>query len=523
MSAPSPSPAPTAALPAPALDAPPRPVPEAGPARWGELEALGERIARLAAHISAATYRLLTLIAAFDAAGGWQEAGFRSCARWLAWRTGTGPGAAREKVRVARALGELPVLSEALRTGRISYSMARAITRVATPEDEAELVELARHATVAEVERLVRHWRASERSAAEALAAERRRHADRRLTLVPTEAGDWRISGRLDPEAGALLREALAAAEEQLHRRAPADGTDDAADSGDGADADHELPDPAARRADAIGRVAEAALGGGLGAEAEGRAGRFEVVVHVDAATLAGEEEAGNREAGEGVSAETPHIAGGPALPAETARRLACDAGLVGMVHGAGGETLDVGRRTRSVPAALRRALAHRDRRCTFPGCGVRVCDAHHLTPWAEGGPTSLDNLLLLCRRHHRLVHEGGWRVERIDADAEAGASDAGGPGPGDGAMGPATVRFRRPDGRTLPRVPPRPAVPDAPVRALAHRQRDLGIDGDTATPRTDRHGLDLDWALYTLLPPLTWEEAGDPDVSAETGPGAGG
>ncbi len=513
-----------------ASDPSPSPSPEAGSvaalmaegrARQERVARLSDEIARLSAHIQAATGRLLVMIRQFDVDEGWHLEGFTSCARWLSWRTGLSPGAAREKVRVARVLGELPALEAALGTGEISYSAARALTRVATPENEAELLEVARHATAAELERLVGAWRASDR--AEALAAERERHAERDVWLVPTDDGGWRIGGRLDGEAGAVLQKALEAAGEALYRsergRAE-DGT--GADRADGAVAADERPSAGARWADALGLVAEAALGQGLGAagggtkaaaagDAEapdgddasdgtdppvvGRAGRFEVVVHVAAETLAAGTDAAETgdagegvpaaapEPGEGVSAETPYVAGGPRLVAETARRLACDAGLVAMVHGRRGEVLDVGRRTRAVPPALRRALDHRDRGCRFPGCGSRFCDAHHIVPWAEGGETTLDNLVLLCRRHHRRVHEDGWRVERVDEGNE------GRPG----------IRVRRPDGRILPRVPDRPPAPEDPAAALEHAQRGLGIDAWTATPRTDGVPMDVDWALFTL------------------------
>lgn len=168
------------------------------------------------------------------------------------------------------------------------------------------------------------------------------------------------------------------------------------------------------------------------------------------------------------------------------------------MTHGPGGGVLDVGRRRRTVSPALRRALAHRDGGCRFPGCACRYCDAHHLRHWAKGGETRLRNLALLCRRHHRLVHEAGWRVER-GADGE--------------------LRFRRPDGRVLPEVPKRPRVAGDPVRALEREQPGLRINGWTATTRWIGDPLDVDWALGVLRRPALPDP---PDVSAET-PGAPG
>ena len=469
------------------------------------IDALGERIALLAAHMEAATYRLLMLIREYDELEGWHHAGFKSCARWLSWRIGIGAGAARERVRVARALGELPHLSEALRTGELSYSVARALTRVATAGTEGELVEVARHSTAAQMERLVSAWRATDR-AVEARARERDRHRSRDLTLVEdARDGSWVVRGRLDPEAGAALRKALEAAEDELYR---GEGHPEEAE-----EADHPY---GARRADAMGRVAEAALGEGLGEPAR-TADRYRVVVHVSAETLAGARDgqaAGGDGAGEtpgaAPAADPPRIEGGPHVSAETARRLGCDASTVGMLTDGEGDVLDVGRKSRTVPTAMRRALEARDDgTCRFPGCRSRFTDAHHVVPWAEGGETSLENLVLLCRRHHRRVHEDGWTLE-------------GDPSPSE------DLRFLRPDGRALPEVPPTPPVPDDPVLTLMERQRELGIDQGTPTPRWDGTPMDVDWALSCLHPrawdiePETWPDPGG-DVSAETPPGPDG
>ena len=181
--------------------------------------------------------------------------------------------------------------------------------------------------------------------------------------------------------------------------------------------------------------------------------------------------------------------AGGIHISAETARRLACDAATVGMRHGPAGEMLAVGRRTRTISPALRRALHARDRQCRFPGCrNVRV-DAHHIRHWAHGGATTLDNLVLLCRRHHRAVHEEGFRVTL-------------------GAAG--NVGFIRPDGRPLPEAP---ALPDwtgrplAPVRARLERDG-MEIDPDTLTPDWRGERLDLDWVIHQLWRPRVRTEA---------------
>src|SRR5215510_4392752 len=189
----------------------------ATPAPAGELDRLGDEIAELSAHLDAATARLLALIREFDARGGWNT-GFRSCAHWLSWRVGLDPGAARERVRVARALGTLPLLAQALGRGELSYAKVRALTRVATPETEARLLAVGRAGTAAHVERIVRGWRRVDRKA-EAREA-KQRHISRRLHIRHDEDDMVVVTGRLEPEVGALLVQALAAAREMLYPRA---------------------------------------------------------------------------------------------------------------------------------------------------------------------------------------------------------------------------------------------------------------------------------------------------------------
>jgi hypothetical protein len=183
---------------------------------FAALDRLGDEIALLSAHLDAATARLLDLIREFDARGGWNS-GFRSCAAWLSWRVGLDLGAARERVRVARALGTLPLLAEALARGELSYAKVRALTRVATPETEARLLGVGRAGTAAQVERIVRGWRCVDRRA-EARETTLR-HAGRALHVYQDEDGMVVLRGRLEPEVGALFMQALAAAREALYQR----------------------------------------------------------------------------------------------------------------------------------------------------------------------------------------------------------------------------------------------------------------------------------------------------------------
>jgi hypothetical protein len=422
-----------------------------------DLDRLGEEIAELSAHLDAATARLLHLIREFDRRDGWGN-GFLSCAHWLSWRVGLDLGAARERVRVARALGELPQLAEALARGQLSYSKIRALTRVATPETEARLLEVGRGGTAAHVEKIVRAWRKVDRQI-EAETAEAR-HQGRSLQVYTDDDGMVVVRGRLEPEAGAVLVRALEAARDALDARARRGGFN----SGQA-----DPPTPGQQRADALVLVAEAALEHGLDAAPESE--RYQVVVHVDAPVLADPDQPGQSALEDGV-----HV------PAETSRRLACDATRVTMHHAADGSVLDVGRRTRAIPPALRRALHARDRGCRFPGCGRRHAHAHHIHHWANGGPTRLENLALLCRRHHRAVHEEGYRIER-DADG--------------------TLHFSTPRGRAVPEVPAPPAVPPDPVQAIrtANRARGLAIDGWTSCPSWLGERLDLGWAIDVLHP----------------------
>ena len=428
-----------------------------------DLRKLGERIAELAARINSAEARMMTLIAEFDRRGGWKDGGYSSCAEWLAWRIGTKIGTARERVRTARALERLPQTADALKHGTISYAKVRALTRVATPEREAELLEFARAGSAAKLERTVRMLKKLSRDAE--LTAEQARRRSRTFSVFVDGDGMYVVKGRLEPEVGAVLMRAVEAASDALFR------SESDADSGshEGDDGDTR-PEPKQRRADAVGLLAERALAAGFGTTPDHGAGRpienaaapetpsvgegrtspngegrtsshgdpltaprvgsgtrserYQVMVHCDAATLAAEGEPGRSDLD------------GIRVSAETSRRMACDAAVVAMVHAKDGSMLSVGRRTRTIPPHIRRALEERDRGCRFPGCGCRFTEAHHVKHWADGGETSLRNTLLLCRRHHRVVHEGRVKVS-VNSDG--------------------TVLFFTPKGRMLVDAPSRP------------------------------------------------------------------
>ncbi len=423
----------------------------ASPVPFGmtEVERIGEAIAGLAARLHAVTYELLVLLREFDARSGWNT-GFLSCAHWLHWRTGIDLGAAREKVRVAKALAQLPSISASMQRGRVSYAKVRALTRIATPQNEAALLNLALAGTAVHVERVVRGWRQVDR------AVETRRteskHLHRMLTTYVDDDGMVVLRARLTPEAGALVQRAIQAASDQLFR----DGRDCARPVALGEEVNGRQ-----RSADALVLLAEAALAANL--DRGTNADRYQVVLHVDAEAPGG----------------TVEMNDGPLrVSAETSRRLACDASIVVMQHARDGAVLDVGRRSRTVPAAIRRALSVRDPHCRFPGCSSRHGDAHHVVHWADGGNTRLDNLLLLCRRHHRAVHEGRILVTQADGALE----------------------FSQPDGRPLP---------DGPELEPGHSRAGSGEQDavEELPPTWQGEPFDLDWILNAVYRPAGQEE----------------
>ena len=264
-----------------------------------QLERLGDEIAELSAHLEAATARLLDLIREFDARGGWNN-GFRTCAEWLSWRVGLDPGAAREKVRVARALGGLPLLAGALARGELSYAKVRALTRVATPETEPRLLTVGRSGTAAHVEQIVRAWRRMDRKVEAREAA--CQHEGRMLHVYRDNDGTVVLRGRLTPEVGTLLQRALEAAREALYQQSRRDPT-----MGDPADPAAQTATRPQQQADALALLAETALQHTLDPGAPGD--RYQVVVHVDAAVLADPEQPG----------ESALEGGGPRFPGNVA------------------------------------------------------------------------------------------------------------------------------------------------------------------------------------------------------------
>ncbi len=324
----------------------------------------------------------------FDRRGGAASDGATSTAGWLHWRCRLGGRDAVDTVRCARRLADaLPATSAALSDGEISRRHAGVLSAASTdlPDPvvaaaEPALLAAARHLDPDQLRRVAKHWRHSV-DAELALTDANRAHDRRYLHLSPGLDGLIAIDGLLDAEAGALVLSAITALS------GPLPG---------------ETRSPAQRRADALTELAQRAMDAGSLPESGGE--RAHVNLVVDLVTLEGR-----------TGARAADLDWSGPVPGETARRLSCDAALSRVITDGASEILDVGRKTRLIPAAIRRALHVRDGGCVFPGCDRPPpwTDAHHIRHWADGGATSLDNLALLCRTHHRAVHESRWQICR--------------------------------------------------------------------------------------------------------------
>jgi hypothetical protein len=350
-------------------------------------ERLEEELTTLTAHITAATARRLELVSAFRTEGGVAD---EDVARWLAFRCGIATREAREYVRVAEALQELPSIHAAFSRGELTFSKVRALTRVATPASEEALLDLAGALTASQLERALRAFRrVTGEEAAEA-------HALEYVDYYWGEDGSLYLRARLPAEDGTLLVRALEAAGERVRERRREEPAPRGTETGV-EQAARAFEPPRSVWVEALVELAEASLV----SPGERSAERARLVVHVDPLALTA-----------GRSGRT-ELEDGPVVSVETARRLGCDAETVTMVE-RDGLPASVGRRRRTVPPRLRRLLEARDDgACRWPGCeNRRYLDAHHRRHWARGGETSLENLVLLCSHHHRLVHEGGYTIE---------------------------------------------------------------------------------------------------------------
>jgi len=493
--------------------------------RRDHIAELEMKITTLAANINAAKYQWLRLLAEFDRIEGWgEDAGISSTANWLSFKCGITPNAARENVRVARALPELPLISAAFAAGRLSYSKVRAMTRAATPENEEYFVMVARHGTGAHMEKLVRlrartmklndpdasqrafesrslDWHCNEDGtvvirarlmadqaeavigAIQGIAAEMQRQAaaeagtlEESLPVENREQGTGAPPLRIGISAETHRTQLRADALERLAQWWNQNGDIEDAQTADHREDRRNETGQNKIRQNKIKPRKEQSLGETMAAVESIRKRRnsknrpHTIVVHVDAADL-----------GQSVRLDLPepadrttdshHTTG---VSSETLSRIGCDAALIASIDDADGKPLNIGRRRRTLPAAMRRALDARDTGCTFPGCShTEFVDAHHIKHWCHGGKTRLDNLILLCRRHHRLLHEGGFTVSMTDGHPPVFYSLRGNPvsiaGDAHGIQGNAA--------------------------ALGDLNHDNGIEIDTETVATLWDGIHPDWS----------------------------
>jgi hypothetical protein len=498
------------------------PGPDPGPVPLERLEA---QICELAGHLTAATCRFLVLLGDFDAREGWASWDMPSCAAWLSWKCQMSSGTAREHVRVARALRDLPVIRAEFAAGKLSYAKVRALTRIATADTDEGLAEIAAPMTGDQLERFARAHRRVTR-ADDATARIRRRLAWR-IEDDGTLAGTF----RLPPLAGAVLLQALRAAAGDLEHPHPGhDGNTPAqtppapagqtptgetairSDETTGASAEETGAAPgtepvtatSSNLADALLVIAEAFLASK--AAAADNPDVYQVIIHVCTDTLtpgnpaaydpapddpaAARPVTGSDGAATGVSAETRaarpvpghpadparcHVDDGPAISISTADMILCTAALSWMLHDHDGTLLDVGRRRRRPTAALRRAARERDRgRCRHPGCESRRVDLHHIRHWTNGGTTCLDNIISLCRTHHMLVHQRGYLIATTP---------------------PGGFTFYRPDGTLIPASPAPP-----PRHGTIQDCHDADITPATIIPGWYGERLDLDHAIHACF-----------------------
>ncbi|HWC13077.1 MAG TPA: DUF222 domain-containing protein [Actinomycetota bacterium] len=417
--------------------------------RRRRVAAVDTAIGEAGSHINAAMARLIDDIASFDELEGWGDHGAKTLAEWVAWRLGVTPADARHHVRVARKLRELPQIAAAFGRGELSYWQVRVMVPCATPEVEAEFLNMARYTTAGQLQRVMRAYKGFlDRAEAELAEA---RHTQRCLHYYFDDDGFLRITGKLSPEEGQILVAALEAAEQTLRD-----------------ELDQEtVKDTTVEQlcADALTEVARAALHGT-------RRGTQrpvvipKVAVHVDVMSLLN---------GTGERCE---VTDGPTLASETARRLTCDCALESYFEG-DGELKDLGRRKRVVSPRMRKALEKRDACCVFPGCDrKRFLEAHHVVHWVYLGETKLENLALLCWHHHRLVHEGGFKIQ-INEDM--------------------SLSFFNPEGHLIPRSP---ALGHGDMTRIVEDNEHAGLDIDKETCQTqwDGAGIDLAYCVDALL-----------------------
>jgi len=342
------------------------------------------------------------------------------------------------------------------------------MTRVATTDNEDYLLRIARHGTAHHVETLVRKYRRSRKL--QETGDAKKQHNERSVHFYYEPDGSMVIKARLPAEKAQLVLKAIELAMEQAD---PPETKDSAESSGIDVDGNELSPVPMEKegwdkqRADALANIAESYLANGPASSSS--ADRYQVVLHVSAETLTNNE------------GHISHLQDGPHVSAETSRRLCCDAGISVLTEDEDGTPLNIGRKSRIIPPAMRRALKARDEGCQFPGCTLKYyIDGHHIKHWSKGGETSLANLVQLCRHHHRLVHEGGFSRSK-------------------NTLG--KVEFRNPKGELIARtgyIPAFSGMLDITER-MRNRYEDLFIDANTCVTKYDGGGIDWNMAVSAM------------------------
>ena len=409
----------------------------------GGVSVLEGELLACAADVHAATARLVEKLGEFDASREWEGAGIQSIGHFGDINWGLPSRLVNELAGVAARLGELPVLAAAFAEGAVSLDKVRAVAAVATAASDATFTHMARAGSVAQLHRICAAYR---KVTDNEDTSEQRRDARRGVTKRGVDDGLVRITATLDPDEAAIVFAAVDARVEDAWRRSrPA---------ADETSAEVCAPDLAFRRADALVELAAQGIEAGPDPIVAGE--HVQVNIHVDAALLSGERPDGVCEL-DGIGPVTRRLV----------QRLLCDCHVT-LTADLPHASIDLGRSQRTVNRRQRRALQRRDRGCRFPGCAMfRFLHAHHATPWEHGGPTDMDNLLLLCPTHHRLFHEGAYTLD-VHGDGQ--------------------FTFRRPDGREIA-PPPLKAQPGAAPPA----------PGD---PRAQGGGepFDLSYAIDALL-----------------------
>jgi hypothetical protein len=421
--------------------------PGVSPENQERAKQLDEGLGRLSALAHASMAGIAQAAAEFDEIDGWCEPGARSFPHWLSIYMGFDPHTGKELLRVGKALKDLPLIAAAFAAGQLSFDKVRHVTWVAGPETDELMLGIARGATGSQLARICRSLQRM--TEAEAPEHDQKELAKRGLWTSFDEDGMMRLVARLPAEDAAVVKAAI----ESITGSKPLPEQSDEA-----------VPDPAddrwaARRSDALVAMSRHILAGGADDLVTSSALR-QVVVHVDVGVLTGEDPQGRS-----------FIDGGAPLSAAAARRIGCDCEIIAITE-RDGLPIDVGRRRQSTPTRLRQALEVRDRFCRFPGCGVPACraDAHHVKHWADGGPTELGNLILLCPFHHQRYHDGGFQIAK----------------PPDGA-----VRFETHDGQVIGDRLLEP--PDTQVA--------LTFAPDTARSEWGGEHMDFDHMMYVLEP----------------------